>query len=351
MNKTIPIIILNWNGLADTLQCIKAVENQTYKEWQVFLIDNNSDNQEAAVLVKEFGKHPQITTITNDKNYGFTEGNNRQLKNLLNNPDYEYIALLNNDAFPQPQWLEELHKAAKQNQSGMVASKMINYFKPDQMDNSGHRMLNTAEVIPIGFEDPIDEHETATENMGACAGACLYSTKMLKDIGVFDSYFATGYEDAEFGVRANVLGYKTVYAPKAVVHHKISQSVSKIRDEEYVLKIQLNIFYTYFKLMPIGILILNIPFLIFKYGMVLLLDIVFFRWQFLRIMTTAIYRSFYSERHHILTARKTFMENHQPISSFKIMKKFEFFLWFDIKRFWKHFIKKEKTDFENIPVQ
>jgi len=346
VKKTIPIIVLNWNGLSDTLECMKAVENQTYKEWEVFLIDNNSDNQEAAILTKEYEQNEQITVIANDANYGFTEGNNRQLKELLTNPNYTYIALLNNDAFPDPNWLEELYLAAEQQQSTMVTSKMINYFQPNKMDNAGHRMLNTAEIIPIGFEESIDEYKTPMVNMGACAGACLYSTAMLKDIGLFDNYFSTGYEDAELGVRANVLGYKTVYAPKAIVHHKISQSVSKIRDEEYVLKIQLNIFYTYFKLMPLGVVLLNIPFLVFKYIMVLILDVLFMRWKFLRIMSMAIYRSFFSERGRILKAREVFMKQHQPISSLMIIQKFEFFLWFDIKRFWKHFIKKQKTDFE-----
>jgi len=169
---------------------------------------------------------------------------------------------------------------------------------------------------------------------------------MLCDIGIFDEYFNTGYEDAELGMRANILGYKSIYAPSAIVYHKESQSVSKIMNYEYLLKIQLNIFYSYFKLMPAFSLWLNLPSLLFKYLSILIIDVIFIRPKFLKIMLHAMYRTLFTERKTILNARHNFQRKHRPISALKLQRKMEFFLWFDIKRFVKYVILRRKTEFE-----
>ena len=169
---------------------------------------------------------------------------------------------------------------------------------------------------------------------------------MLREIGIFDEYFDTGYEDAELGVRATVLGYKCIFEPTAIVYHKISQSINKIRNYEYLLKIQLNIFYTYFKLMPSLVLLINIPSFLFKYGSVILIDVIFYRPAFLKIILDAFYRTIFKERKKIMVSRRAFFKNHRPISAFRILHKQTFFLWFDIQRFFKYVVFRKPTEFE-----
>ena len=151
-------------------------------------------------------------------------------KKLLSSKGHQYIALLNNDTHLDPDWLKNLAESAQRNQADIIGSKIINYYKQDTLDNVGHTLLNTGEVMPIGAGEPAARYTTCRENWGVSAGACLYSTRMLENIGLFDPYFQTGYEDAELGVRAKILGYKCVFEPTAVVYHKVSQSVKKIRD-------------------------------------------------------------------------------------------------------------------------
>jgi len=343
----IPVIVLNWNGLDDTLECMEVLLKQTYPDFHVFLIDNGSDHNDAQTLQENFGKNDKVSIIANAQNLGFTKGNNRIMEMILkDHPDVEYIALLNNDTKVEVEWLSNLVKSAKSNGASMVSSKMIDYFNPNIMDNAGHQMLNTSEIIPYGHREPIENYNSVFENVGSCAGATLYSTKMLRQIGVFDEYFDTGYEDAEIGVRATVLGYKCIFEPSARVLHKISQSTNKIRDYEYVLKIQLNIFYTYFKLMPLTVLLVNLPSFLFKYGSVFLIDIVFYRPFFLRIMSDAFYRTFFKERKKILASRRAFFNKHKPISAWQILRKQTFFLFFDIRRFIKFMVLRKPTDFE-----
>lgn len=341
---TIPIITLNWNGIEDTLECMEALTQQSYTDYIVYLVDNGSDKYDVEQLKKHFGTHSKIKLIFNESNLGFTKGNNAILRKVLEE-NFEYVVLLNNDTTQEKDWLENLVASAKRNQADMVSSKMIDYHNRRRMDNAGHRMLNTAEIIAISHGESVDDYTEMFENFGACAGAALYSVQMLREIGIFDDYFNTGYEDAELGVRANILGYTTIFEPSAVVYHKISSSINKIRDYQYTLSIQIAVWYTYWKLMPWGVILFNLPSMLFKYSLVFIMNIIFWRKQFLQIQVQSFVEVFFKQRHIIFGGRKAFFKKHQPISSWKIIQKQTFFLWFDIWRFW-HFVILRKNPYK-----
>lgn len=347
----IPVVILNWNGLEDTRQCLDHVKNQSViDKLEIFIADNGSGERDVQFLREVDASDPGIQIRLLGQNHGFAKAHNIIFDEILSRPKVPpYILLINNDAFPDARWAEKLIVAAENYDWDMVSSRMINYFSNERLDNVGHLLLNTAEVIPKGSgEGSAANYLDPQENFGACAGAALYSTRMLQDIGYFDTYFHTGYEDAELGMRAVVAGYAVGYEPAARVRHKISQSVSKVKDFNYVKKTQINIFYSWFKLMPWPLIVLNLPFMLFKYLTVLLLNAVTGRWFFFRVMKSAIWATLTSERKAIAKARKQFYQERRSISSFSIMKKMHFFLWFDIGRFYKHFIKGHKTEFEKV---
>ncbi len=339
MRQIVPVIILNWNGLNDTKRAIESVLAQTYKNWRLYVADNDSANKEGFQINEFIKTYQNITFIQFDDNLGFTEAHNRIFrKYILTNTDYEYVLLLNNDAFAEPDWIENLLKAANNTNAGMVASKMIQYYNKHLLDNAGHMILNTAEIIPLAHDIRADKFNIPFENFGACGGACLYNIDMLTHIGLFDDNFTTGYEDAELGARAIVCGYTCLYEPSAVVFHKGSQSLKKIMNEDYLTQIQRNIFYTYFKLMPSIVIFLNLPIIIFKYGLVLIIDILFRRSIYFRIMWNAIKFTLTKDRQKIKAARQQFHRKYQTISSYEIIKKMTFFLVFDIKRFFKYIV-------------
>ena len=240
---TIPIIILNWNGIEDTIACIDSVMQQTYASFEIYLVDNGSESEEVARLKSLYGNMDKIHLICNPTNLGFAQGNNEVMTSILKGNEVpKYIALLNNDTEVEPTWLEELIATANSQNASMVSSKLVNFFDRSVMDNAGHLMMNTGEIIPVGSNEPVENHCKIKENIGACGGAALYATDMLENIGLFDDFFKTGYEDAELGLRAHLLGYKTVYAPKAIVYHKVSQSIKKIFDYDFVLKSRVDVF-------------------------------------------------------------------------------------------------------------
>lgn len=345
MSKTkIPIIIINWNGIEDTEECIAALLLQSYTSFHIHLIDNGSRIDNINKLNTLYKNHNKISLYLYSENLGFAKAHNKLYNDhLKGNTELDYIVTLNNDTFVDPCWLENLIKAADIDNLGMVSSKMINYFDRDKIDNAGHMMLNTGEIIPIGHGEDISKYNTSFHNLGACAGACLYSKNMLDHIGFFDPHFSTGYEDAELGLRATIANYNCIFAPDAVVYHKMGQSIKKIFNLDYSIMIQSHIFYSYFKLMPTLNIIFHIPSFIFKTISMILIDIVFWRPQYLKVLF-ASWKNTWRNKNIILSKRKAlYAKLDSKINTFKLSKSLNFFLWFDIKRFWKYIIKGQNS--------
>ena len=340
----IPIIILNWNNFKDTEECVESILNAEVDGFEIFLIDNFSDTQERNALIGKYQNHTKVNLILHNKNWGFAKAHNLIFESLLEQ-DYPFLFLLNNDTYIEKESLEFIKAFRFTDDYGMLTFKMINYWKRDLMDNAGHQMLSSGEIIPIGHLEPIDEFNTSFQNVGACAGATLYNTKMLRDIGLFDEYFETGYEDAELGLRAIIAGYKSEFNPKAIVYHKMGQSIKKVFNYHYSLKIQTNIFYTYLKLMPwqiIGIQI--IPFII-RYFIIILIDIIFWRPKYLKIQLHSLFIILFKDLGKVLKARKA-VKQLRNINWWKLLCLQDFFLKRDIRNFNKFIIKGEKSYFE-----
>ncbi|NOR86603.1 MAG: glycosyltransferase [Bacteroidales bacterium] len=340
----IPIIILNWNSFQDTKECILSILDNQQENFHIYLIDNGSEQDDINAIEKAFSNHPLITIKFNKDNLGFTKAHNQIFKELIHE-QFPFLFVLNNDTSLPVESARFIENQKFSNDFGMVAFKMINYWDRNLMDNAGHQMLSSGEIIPIGHEESIKKYEESFENIGACAGATLYSTEMLKDIGFFDEYFETGYEDAELGLRAFIAGYKSIYEPEAIVFHKMGQSVKKIFNYHYTLKVQTNIFYTYLKLVHWQVLAINfIPFFL-RFFLITIIDIIFWRPKYLKIQYHALYHILYRDIKLVWKARKE-AKKWRRIPWWKLLIKQEFFLKRDIKSFYKFIIKGEKSYFE-----
>ncbi|MDT8450934.1 MAG: glycosyltransferase family 2 protein [Wenzhouxiangellaceae bacterium] len=286
----IPVLILNWNGLADTIECVDALLKSENADFHVVLVDNGSEGDDFGRLAERYADDARIEVRSNEENLGFARGMNLLLQEILDMTEDrpEYVALLNNDAVPETDWLAALVEAAAKTGAGSVASRMIRHDDPDRLDNAGHVFLNTGEVLPRGTNRPPAEYDQPAEVAGACAGACLYRTDMLADIGLFDGFFDTGYEDAELGLRAMLAGYRQVYAPEAIVRHRIGASIDKIRDRRYAVRLQVNINYTYLKLMPAAVMAWNAPWIALKSVAMLVVPLLTLRWRLLGVQAVAL---------------------------------------------------------------
>jgi GT2 family glycosyltransferase len=223
----VAIIILNWNGIEDTLKCLQSLRGQTHQNYKVIVIDNGSRDNSKDKLGKYKKTHKgEIDIVYNPKNFGFAGGVNTGIEYALNE-DYDYVALFNNDAVADKNWLKNLIMAAEDKQVGIVTGLLL--------DQSGETIDSTSEQYSIwGLPFPRnrgDKAEKAPKGelvFGATGGASIYKVEMLKDIGFFDENFFAYYEDVDISFRAQLAGWKVCYEPKAIAYHKKGESSKKI---------------------------------------------------------------------------------------------------------------------------
>ncbi len=258
------------------------------------------------------------------------------------NPKYEFIALLNNDTVVDEYWLTQCENRMRHSGLNMISSKMINYFDHSTMDNAGHTVLRNGEILPIGSGQSIHQYKEPFENMGPSAGAALYDLKMIKTIGFFDPHFDTGFEDAEFGLRSILAGYKSEYCPSAIVYHKGGQSIAKIFNEEYAINNLKNIYYTSFKLFPKTILILLFPVILLRTSTIIIASYLFGKKKINRI-TRQSFKEFFKRDINVALAKRKSVQSIRKISSIRIFLLMRSFILIDLKRALNYLIKGERS--------
>lgn len=233
----VAIIILNWNGLEDTIECLESLKKINYPNYKVIVVDNGSAGNDAQVLKERFGDY--IYLIQNDKNYGFAGGANIGMRYALDNSQPDYILLLNNDTVVDPIFLTEMVKVAEGDPTiGIVGAKVYYYDDPRRLQIVWARInlwLGRWILTPTALTERIAKREIdlgqydSTKEVDAVAGCCFSIKKtVFENIGLLDETFFSFCEEAEYYIRTRKANYKIVYVPKAKVWHKGGASTSGI---------------------------------------------------------------------------------------------------------------------------
>lgn len=219
MPEEVRIIVVNWNGKEFLEDCLQSLRRQTYRSFSVTLVDNGSSDGSLEFVSSRF---PEVQVIALTENRGFAGANNFALRDLTT----PYVALLNNDAAAEPGWLTSLVDALEETkEAGFAASKMLYYDRPEVIDRCGDGYTMAGTGLLRGRGEPAANYSRREWVFGACAGAAIYRTSMLKDIGLFNEDFFLLYEDVDLSFRAQLKGYKCLYVPEALVYHKGSGSL------------------------------------------------------------------------------------------------------------------------------
>ena len=222
MNKPLVyIIIVNWNGLDDTLECLESLRNITYQKYNIIVVDNGSiDNQ--ADIIK--GNYPDIELIKNVKNEGFVIANNQGIE-LAMEKGAEYILLLNNDTTVKNDFLEILVKYAEQNSDLGILSPKILYYNSDLIWSMGGAISYlTGFSIMLGKGKNSNQYNTIIEPDFVTGCAMLIKRKVVEDIGLLDPIYFAYYEDVDYSYRVRKAGYKVKVIPDGIIWHKKSAS-------------------------------------------------------------------------------------------------------------------------------
>ena len=222
----VAVIILNWND-ADLLPSSLGSILKQSMECDIVVVDNGSEDGSRAVI-EGFGN--KVTPLWNSKNLGFAGGVNTGIKYAIDQ-EYEYIALLNNDAVADKDWIKNLYEVCKSNKTiGATTSSMI-HTKTHTYDSTGDFMTIWGLAYPRGRGEKAEgQYDGAIDVMGASGGASMFRASMFKDIGLFDEDFFAYYEDIDIGLRAHTRGWKFKFVPEAKVLHATGTTSGRVKN-------------------------------------------------------------------------------------------------------------------------
>jgi GT2 family glycosyltransferase len=217
MEVKVSVVIPNWNGERFLRGCLQSLREQTFKAFEVILVDNASTDGSLALVEKEF---PEVRVVKLVRNLGLTGGANAGIKAAQG----KVIALLNNDAEAHPNWLESLWDALQRHpEAGMAASKILLYDRRSIINSAGD--FYRLDGVPGNrgvWEEDRGQYDREEYVFGACGGAAAYRKAMLEEIGLFDEDMFMYCEDVDLAWRAQIAGYRCVYTPKAIAYHRLS---------------------------------------------------------------------------------------------------------------------------------
>lgn len=247
----VTIIIPNYNGCHFMEPCLASLGKQTYKDYQILIVDNASTDG-SAEYVRE--RYPEIKILCLDKNYGFSGAVNLGIRRCKT----PYVILLNNDTTVDPHYIEELVKAIEASpRIFSVSSKMLQMYHPELIDSAGDLYTLTGWGVCRGAGRPRSNYTKMDEVFSACAGAAIYRREIFKKIGLFDEKHFAYLEDIDVGYRAKIFGYRNLYCPTALVYHVGSgTSGSKYNSFKVRLSARNNVYLNY-KNMPFLQLLIN----------------------------------------------------------------------------------------------
>lgn len=240
------ILILNYNGKHLLKPCIDSVLEQNFTDYELIVVDNNSNDGSATYIRENFAK---AKLIENSENFGFAKGNNIGIKACTG----EWIFFLNNDAVLEKNCLEFLAKHIENRKTEQLVFMplMLKGDYPELIDSAGDMLYHWGyaykyDNLPAN-EPKFSEYK---EIALACCGAAVFNRELLEKLNGFDEDFFLYYEDVDLSLRARHLGVEIWLVPQAKVLHKGSVTIGK-RNSQRLYYIERNRFWTKLKNFPL----------------------------------------------------------------------------------------------------
>ena len=253
MAARVAAVIVNYNAGEHLVRTLDCLARQTLRPARTILVDNASTDGSLAGVAE---RHPDVEVVRLEQNLGFAAANNLAIRLA---DDCEHVALVNPDAFAEPEWLETLVSAAEEHpEYSFFGSRLVLSETPDLLDGTG----DVYHVSGVAWRRdqywPVELARGREEIFSACAAAALYRRDALLEVGGFDESFFCYYEDSDLAFRLRLAGHRCLHVDDAVVHH-FGSATSGVRSDFSLYHSLRNQAWTYLKNMPAPLLLLYSP--------------------------------------------------------------------------------------------
>ncbi len=220
MTPSVYVILLTWNHLPDTLECLDSLARQTYPSVRIVLVDNGSADATVSTVRAKF---PEIHLIENGQNLGYAEGNNVGLRYALGQ-NADYILVLNNDTTLAPDCIAKLVAALQTNPNAAATPKCFFADAADTIYYAGGA-LTAWQTKHRGYNQRDSaEYNASGETEWLTGCAIIASRAVWANVGLFEPRFFLLFEDTDWSLRARRLGVTLRYVADAKLWHKASRS-------------------------------------------------------------------------------------------------------------------------------
>jgi GT2 family glycosyltransferase len=249
----IAVIVVNWNSGVFLKRCLQSLEVQRRQPDRVIVVDCASSDDSLQIADRELSLF-QLTRLR--ENVGFARGNNIAAAAAM---DCDALALLNPDAFADPEWLSALEAAAKAAPDvSAFASQMRFDARPEYLDGAGDSYHVAGRAWRNGHGSLANTWTSSTDVFAPCAAAALYRRNAFDDVGGFDESYFCYFEDVDLGFRLRLKGHRCIYVPAAIVNH-VSSGLTGYRSDFAVYHGERNMVWTFAKDMPARLLWRYLP--------------------------------------------------------------------------------------------
>ena len=258
------VVIPNYNGLKYLEGVLESLERQTMKDFEILLVDNGSVDKSCEYTAENY---PRVRQIRLEDNYGFCKAVNEGIKAS----NGEYVLLLNNDVEADPSFVLQMYEGIRRHPNAFSCqAKMLRFYDRDRIDDAGNYYCALGWAYARGKGSYKDRCRREEPVFATCAGAAIYRKSIFEKIGYFDEEHFAYLEDTDIGYRARIYGYENWFLPEAIVYH-VGSGTSGSRYNQFKTRYSSrNNIYMIYKNMPFLQILLNLPLLLFGFGVKLL---------------------------------------------------------------------------------
>ncbi|HIE43871.1 MAG TPA: glycosyltransferase family 2 protein [Candidatus Omnitrophica bacterium] len=226
---TLSVIVVNHNGKDFLKNCLDSLRIQTYKPAEIIVVDNASSDSSKELVRGEF---PEVELLENERNLYFAKAMNQGIRKATG----DWILCLNNDVRLDEKFLKECMKLPKEDgKIGMVCGKIYSMRWSRFLDSCGQNLSRARTGEDRGYRRRDDgRFDSGGYVFGPGGVAPLYRREMLEEVKIGDEYFDEDYEifyeDLDIAWRAQKLGWKCFYNPRAIAYHYRSGSTLGITE-------------------------------------------------------------------------------------------------------------------------